>query len=142
MPPHPFAELIGLTVTGQQPGSSRCTLTLAADHLNPHGVVHGAVVFALADTGMGAALYPTLAPGESCATIEVKINYFRPAREGELVCETTVVNRGRSVANLEARVYAAGRLIASANGNYAILALREQSDRPVPPAPRVGDDGR
>jgi acyl-CoA thioesterase len=121
---HPFADLIGLSVTQQTAGSSRCVLTLAPEHLNPHGVVHGAVVFALADTGMGAALYPTLAPGESCATIEVKINYFRPAREGELACETTVVNRGRAVANLESRVYAAGQLIASANGNYAILAPR------------------
>ena len=121
---HPFADLIGLSVTQQSPGSSRCALTLRAEHLNPHGVVHGAVVFALADTGMGAALYPTLAPGESCATIEVKINYFRPAREGELVCETSVVNRGRSVANLESRVFASGQLIASANGNYAILPPR------------------
>jgi acyl-CoA thioesterase len=124
---HPFADLIGLSVSAQSPGSSRCALTLTPDHLNPHGVVHGAVVFALADTGMGAALYPTLAPGESCATIEVKINYFRPAREGELVCETSVVNRGRSVANLESKVYAAGQLIASANGNYAILAPRTRA---------------
>ena len=121
---HPFADRIGLTVTQVQPGNSRCALALTPEHLNPHGVVHGAVVFALADTGMGAALYPTLAAGEACATIEVKINYFRAVREGELVCETAIVHRGRSVANLESRVYAAGQLIASANGNYAILPPR------------------
>ncbi len=121
---NPFAERIGLRVAEQSAGSSRCTLTLTPEHLNPHGVVHGAVVFALADTGMGVALYPTLAPGESCATIELKINYFRSVREGELVCETSLVHRGRSLANLESRVWAAGRLIASANGNYAILPAR------------------
>lgn len=51
---HPFADRIGLVVAEQSAGHSRCTLTLDPAHLNPHGVVHGAVVFALADTGMGS----------------------------------------------------------------------------------------
>jgi len=78
--------------------------------MNPNGVVHGAVLFALADTGMGSALVPTLAPGESCATIEIKINYFKPVREGALSCETMLVNRGKSIANLESRVLHEGKL--------------------------------
>jgi len=118
---HPFAEHIALAMTEQHAGHSRCTLQVAPHHLNPHGVVHGAVLFALADTGMGAALVPTLAKGESCATIEVKINYFRPVRHGLLSCETTLVNRGKSVANLESRVMLDGKVVASANGHYAIL---------------------
>jgi acyl-CoA thioesterase len=118
---HPFAEHIALVVAEQRAGHSRCMLQVAPHHLNPHGVVHGAVLFALADTGMGAALYPTLAAGESCATIEVKINYFKPVRHGLLSCETTLVNRGKSVANLESRVMLDGKMVASANGNYAIL---------------------
>ncbi len=122
---HPFAELIGLAFTAVAPGRSRCALTLSPQHLNPHGVVHGAVVFALADTGMGAALYPSLAPGETCATIEIKISYFRPVSRGELVCESTLVNRGRSVAHLDSRVFAGDALIAAASGNFAILAPRE-----------------
>ena len=83
---HPFADLIALSVDEQSAGAS--TLRLATDqrHLNPHRVVHGAVLYALADTGMGAALYPTLAPGELCATIEIKINYFKPVASGLLVC--------------------------------------------------------
>lgn len=118
---HPFAEHIALEVAEQRAGHSRCTLRVAPHHLNPHGVVHGAVLFALADTGMGSALYPTLAAGESCATIEIKINYFKPVRHGLLSCETTLVHRGRSVANLESRVLFEGTLVASANGTYAIL---------------------
>lgn len=121
---HPFAEHIGLRFTEQAAGRSRCELAIAPEHLNPHHVVHGAVVFALADTGMGAALYPTLGEGESCATIEIKINYFRPATKGTLVCETTLLNRGKTVANLESKVYLAGTLVAAANGNYAILRRR------------------
>jgi acyl-CoA thioesterase len=122
---HPFAELIALEVVEQAEGRSRCELEVTPDHLNPHGVVHGAVLFALADTGMGAALYPTLGSGESCATIEIKINFFRPAKTGRLRCDTTVVNRGRTVANLESRVTLEGVLLAVANGNYAVFPRRE-----------------
>lgn len=119
--PHPFGDLIGLHVEHQAAGESTLALDVAPAHLNPHRVVHGAVLYALADTGMGAALYPTLAPGEICATIEIKINYFRPVTSGRVVCKTTLVNRGRSVANLESRLYADEALVAQANGNYAVL---------------------
>ena len=118
---HPFAELIDLRVEEQRAGHSRLTLEVTNDHLNPHQVVHGAVVYAMADTGMGAALYPTLAEGQICATIEIKINFFKPVVAGLLRCQTELVNRGRTVANLESRVFADDRLVAQANGNYAIF---------------------
>lgn len=121
---HPFAELIALQVEEQRAGFSKLTLVVTQDHLNPHNVVHGAVVYALADTGMGTALYPTLAEGEICATIEIKINYFKPIAAGRLVCTTEIVNRGRTVANLESRVYLEQVLVAQANGNYAIFTPR------------------
>lgn len=124
MAPHPFADLIGLVVTARDDGRSRSELVIAPAHLNPHQVVHGAVLFALADTGMGAALYPSLAEGESCATIELKLNFFRPATRGTLVCDSSVVNRGRSIANLESRILLGDKLVATANGNFAIFPRR------------------
>ncbi|MCP4202531.1 MAG: PaaI family thioesterase [bacterium] len=122
---HPFAELIGLIVEEQRAGFSRCSLQVAEHHRNPHEVVHGAVIYALADTGMGAALYPTLTEGEICATIEVKINYFKPVTSGLITCITEVVNRGRTVANLQSQVFSGETLVAQANGNYSILVLRK-----------------
>ena len=122
---HPFAELIALRTDEQGAGHSRLSLRVAPEHLNPHRVVHGAVLYALADTGMGAALYPTLAEGEICATIEIKINYFKPVIEGTLSCMTELVNRGKTVANLESKVFLGKVLVAQANGNYAILRPRK-----------------
>ena len=121
---HPFAELIDLKVAEQRAGFSRLALQVGPHHLNPHQVVHGAILYAMADTGMGAALYPTLAPGEICATIEIKINYFKPVREGALRCETELVNRGKAVANLQSRVLQGDTLVAMANGHYAIIKPR------------------
>ncbi len=119
---HPFADLIQLKVDEQRAGHSRLSLVVGADHLNPHGVVHGAVVFALADTGMGAALYPTLVAGQICATIDIAIHYFKPVTAGTLMCTTELVNRGKTTAHLSSRVQLGEQLVATANGNYAIFS--------------------
>lgn len=127
---HPFAETIQLRIDEQRPGHSTCSIEVApAVHHNPHQVTHGAVLYALADTGMGIALYPTLETGETCATIEIKISYFRPVPSGIIRCTTVLLNRGRTIANLDSRLYLDDKLIAQANGNYAILKPRAQ---PVP----------
>ena len=118
---HPFAKLIGLRYLDHSPGHSRCSIVVDEIHLNPNRVVHGAVIFALTDVGMGAAVQPTLAEGELCATVEIKINYFKPVRAGELVCVTDVVNRGKTLANLDASVFSGDVLVAKANGTYAIF---------------------
>jgi acyl-CoA thioesterase len=118
---HPFADLIDLRFEERRAGYSRCTLAVSEKHLNPHGVVHGAVAFALADTGMGAALFPTLSPGELCATIEIKISYFKPVASGALRCDTEILTRGKKIASLESCVYAGERLVAKASGTYTIF---------------------
>ena len=118
---HAFAELVDLQIEHQAQGASTLALSVAPKHMNPHNVVHGAVLYAMADTGMGAALYPTLVAGEICATIEIKINYFKPVSAGRLVCRTELLNRGKSVANLESRIYLGEVVVAQANGNYAII---------------------
>lgn len=125
--PNPFAKLIELKVEEVRAGHSELGLEVGADHLNPHGVVHGAVVYAMADTGMGAALYPTLEPGQICATIEIKINYFKPISSGRLSCISAVVNRGKTIANLESRVLLGDVLVAQANGNFAIFTPSQRS---------------
>jgi acyl-CoA thioesterase len=117
---HPFADLIGLTFDSSEAGGSRCRLSVREEFLNPHGVVHGAVAYALADTGMGAALYPLLEKAQSCATIEIKIVYLSSVRDGELICDTRVVRKGSRVAVLESEVFESERLVAKALGTYSI----------------------
>ena len=121
IPHHPFADLIGLKVEALGGDSSDCSLEVAAHLLNPHGVLHGAVLYALADTGMGGALVPNLAEGQICVTIEIKFNYYQAVREGRVRCHTTILNRGKRVANLESRLTVNEQLVASANGTFAIF---------------------
>jgi acyl-CoA thioesterase len=121
--PHPFADLLGFTVESRGDGASRLTLDVERRHFNPHGLVHGAVLYALADTGMGAALTSVLDATELCTTIEIKINYFRPWKSGPLACDTRVVHRGRTTAALTSDLFdGEGRHLAQATGTFAIIA--------------------
>jgi acyl-CoA thioesterase len=121
----PFVEHVGMRIEEQRAGHCKCTLTVADYHLNSTGVVHGGVLFTLADTAMGAALYPTLDPTEICATIEIKINYFKPVTSGKIICISEIVNRGKTIANLEACVYAGDILVAKANGSFSIFKRKK-----------------
>ena len=125
---HPFAKLIDLRHLEHGPGHSRCQVTIDQKHLNPNRVVHGAVIFALADVGMGSAVHATLAEGEICATVEIKINYFKPVRDGELICTTVQVNRGKTLANLDSSIHCGELLVAKANGTYAIFRPSQPKD--------------
>jgi acyl-CoA thioesterase len=122
--PLPFFEHIGARIVESSAGSSLLALTIQPIHFNSTGVVHGGVPFTLADTGMGAALYPSLQAAEGCATIEIKINYFRPVTGGELTCRSLLVYRGRSTANLESILSIGDVVVSKANGTFAIFARK------------------
>lgn len=116
-----YQALIGLDMYERGEGYSRARIAITPDHMNPHGVVHGGVLYAMADTGMGAALYSKLRDDESCATIEIKMVYMASVREGTVECETRLLNKGRRVAVLESDVKLGDRLVAKALGTFAIF---------------------
>ena len=58
-------------------------------HLQVHGVVHGGVLAALADTAGGLATYMACPPGTRVATIEMKINYLEAVEGGSVTAEAT-----------------------------------------------------
>jgi acyl-CoA thioesterase len=121
----PLAALLGIRRAQMGDGRARFDLAIRPDHMNPHGVVHGGVVYSLVDYAMGGALTSRLAPGERCATLEIKINYLAPATAGHLAAEARVVERTARVGVLEGRVAGDGdRLVALATGTFFIHGPR------------------
>ncbi|HET8576889.1 MAG TPA: PaaI family thioesterase [Methylomirabilota bacterium] len=121
----PFADLLGVHRALMVGGRSRFELTVGPQHLNPHGVTHGGVIYTLADYAMGGALTSRLEPGERCATIEIKINYLAPVSSGQLTAEARVIERTRRIGVLEARVESSGgELVALATGTFYIQSAR------------------
>jgi acyl-CoA thioesterase len=122
---NPFGDLIGLQFVKCEGGQSRCTLEVEQRLLNPHGAVHGGVLYSMADTGMGGAMYTVMEKNELCATIEIKITYFKAVRSGSLVCDTRIVGRGGRVAALESEITSDGRLVAKASGTFSVFRAKE-----------------
>ena len=119
----PLKRFLGMELTGDEPGVGFAHVDIGPDHLNPNGVVHGAVLFALVDTAMGKSTMSVVdEPGHYCASIEVSLRFIRPAVAGRVTATANVVKRGRHVAHLEARVVDdAERLVATGAGTFAII---------------------
>lgn len=105
-------------------GYSQCILEVNEKLLNPHKVLHGGVIYSMADTGMGGALYSYLGEGELCATIEIDIVYFTAVTSGMLTCDTKVVHRGKKIATMESEIKNDGYLVAKAMGTFSIFKVR------------------
>jgi len=121
---NPFGELIGLTFSELENGFSRCALRVTDKLLNGNRVLHGGVVYSLADTGMAGALYADIDEDESCATVEISIVYLAPVTSGTLTCETRLVHRGKRIAVLQSEVQNDGRLVAKALGTYSVIKAK------------------
>ncbi|MBT4984087.1 MAG: PaaI family thioesterase [Ilumatobacter sp.] len=121
-PSFPLQEYLGMELSSTEMGAGTATLHLDDQHANPNGVAHGAVLFALVDTAMGKATMSVIDDNLYCASVELSLRFIRPASEGELIAEATVVKRGRSIVHLEARVHDGDdRLVATSSGTFAIL---------------------
>lgn len=119
----PLKRYLGMELHGDDPGVGHAEIEIGPEHLNPNGVVHGAVLFALVDTAMGKSTMSVIdEPGAYCASIELSLRFIRPAVAGRLLATARVVKRGRSVVHLDADVLGDdSRLVATAAGTFAIL---------------------
>ena len=111
----PVARLIGMRLANAGPGLATFVLDVDERHHNPMGSVHGGILGDLADAAMGYAVISTLAADETFTTLEMKVNFLRPAFHGRLRCHARVESRGKTI------VYAAadvvndeGKLVAKA----------------------------
>jgi uncharacterized protein (TIGR00369 family) len=115
------ARLFGFELDAAEPGRARLRMRVRARHRQLHGVVHGGILAALADTAAALAVYLDLPRGTVLATIELKINYLEPVAKGTVTAEGRVLRVGKSVAVAECDVRdEEHRLAAKALLTYAV----------------------
>jgi|SRR5215831_2253574 len=81
-------------------GAGTATIEIIADtevHANPMGTIHGGVLCDIADAAIGMAHATGLEDGESFTSIDLQINFFRPAWNGRLRAIAKPVNVGRLI---------------------------------------------
>lgn len=117
----PLGEFLLLVVEVVSAGRAGAVLEVDSRHLNPHGVVHGGVLFTMVDTAMGAATMSLVAADELCASTEVRIRFLRPVRVGRLEASAEVTHRSGRTVDLESRVKNDGKLVATSTGSFAVI---------------------
>ena len=98
-------HLLGMKIVDAESGIGRVSIQVDERLMHPQQIVHGGVIFTLADTAMSMALISVLPAGTRFGTLEAKINFMLPVRTGELLAEGKLVHRGRSTAVIEATVF-------------------------------------
>ena len=118
----PAAVLLGWKALDLQPGRARVQYTARPDFCNPHGAIQGGFLAAMLDDAMGPALFTTLPADQFAPTIEMKVNFVRPARPGPIIAEGTLVHKTSSIAFLEGKLTTIdGDLIATATATARIF---------------------
>jgi uncharacterized protein (TIGR00369 family) len=105
-------------------GEIEVRFTATEAFTNPTGAVQGGFLAAMLDDTLGPALVATLPPGSFAPTLELKVNYLRPARPGRLVGTGRVVHRGGTIAFLSGELAdEAGEVVATASATARIVKL-------------------
>ena len=117
----PFARLLGIRVLESDQGKGRSAMEVREHHLQTAGVVQGGLVVTLADHAIYLAVRSLLAPGEASVTVELKVNFIAPAKDGELIAEARVVSRGNRilVGHVDVTNHL-GELVATGIGTYMV----------------------
>jgi uncharacterized protein (TIGR00369 family) len=98
------AKQFGFVLAEAEPGRVVLRMRVNSRHMQVHGVVHGGVIAALADTAGGLASYMACPRGTRVATIEMKINYLESVEGGIVEAEARVIRRGRHIAVVDCDV--------------------------------------
>lgn len=125
-----FTGYLGFRPVGMLDGAFVIDLDLERRHMSRAERAHGGVLFSLLDTALGRAVIEELPPGRGCATVELKINYFRPVQNGRIRASGRCVQRTKSLAYAEGDIInEEGKLLARATGTFFLTDTIRQPDR-------------
>ena len=123
-PRPPCATLLGWEVIDARPadGWIRVRFEGRPEFCNPAGYIQGGFLAAMLDDTMGPAMFIYAEGRQFSPTIEMHVSFLSPVRPGPLYAEGQVVQAGKSIAFLEARLTdLGGALIARATASARLV---------------------
>ena len=124
--PPPAAVLLGWELVSIDPeaGTIEVTFTATEQFLNLVGVIQGGFLAAMLDDTLGPALVATLGPGQFGPTLDLHVQFLRPAHPGRLTGRGRIVRRGKDIAFLAGElVDGGGQIVAVATATAQIRAI-------------------
>jgi uncharacterized protein (TIGR00369 family) len=114
--PAGWMDTLGARISEAEPGRVVLELVAGPQHRHGGGVVQGGVITQLADAAMGMSLATLQEDGIWNTTVELKINFIRPAVKGRLRAVGRVIEMGATLLFGEADVFdEQDRLVARAS---------------------------
>lgn len=121
--PTAISQLLGFRIAGIDTACACLEMDADADiHGNQQGTVHGGLLSELADAAIGTAHSTTMGAGETFASIDLRISFFRPVWKSVLRATARPIQRGRTITHYQCEIVRDdGKLVALAAGTVMTL---------------------
>jgi len=93
----PFNRLLGIEVSRFHADGVTLRCQIRKELLNSHGAVHGGVTASLADVAVGVAIHCHSDGTRPISTVELKVNYLLPIKEGVLYARARLLRVGSTL---------------------------------------------
>ena len=109
-----FANHLGIELIEAADGRAKTKLAIRDEHLNAVQIVHGGVIFSLADFTLAAAAN---SHGNIAVAVNANISFLKAAQKGTLCAEAIEISRNNKLASYSINITnAEGELIANYHG--------------------------
>ncbi|MBI5250879.1 MAG: PaaI family thioesterase [Desulfomonile tiedjei] len=127
----PYFSLLSMKLLDFDIGRSLLEISLEGKHLQPFGVVHGGVFSSIIDAAAFWALFGEVDESSGMTSVDLKLNYLAPARNGKLIAKGRKIKLGKTLGLGEAEVTdQEGRVLAHGTSTLIIM----------PDLPLIGDE--
>lgn len=125
--PHvPAWDILEIEIVEMGEGKSILTMNFDEKFSNPYGFLHGSGVSALADSAVAVAIASIIKEGKEFYTVEMKVNYLEPVKEGVIEARAKILREGRIIPG-EVDIYNENKLVAKAIATYIIVDENKKS---------------
>lgn len=127
----PFLDLLEIRPVSASPGEAAFECVVQQKHLRTYGILHGGVAATMLDTAMGYAAGTKAPEFHHLVTVQLGVNFTRPAQEGERLTATgRVQHSGNRTAVVQGEIRTEeGELVAAGTATFLYLP------KPQNPAP-------
>jgi uncharacterized protein (TIGR00369 family) len=131
----PYFSLLSMKIKELEWGTSVLEVELEEKHLHPFGYVHGGAIASVMDAAAYWAVFPQVKDEMGLTTVEIKVNFLAPVKEGKLVAKGRCIKIGKTLALGDATIYDGnGNLLGHGTATMMIVPdLKVEGQENLPP---------
>lgn len=120
----PYHQFLGIDVLQAEAGNSQVQLKVNEQTANPNGMLHGGIIYSIADVSAYIALLTTLNQQQDAVTHDIHTSVFRPVPSGsEVFFNSSIARLGKSIAFLDTEIVSDNKVVATARVTKSIITI-------------------